>query len=698
MFNEYFGFHENPFSEKHDINFFFLNEKNKKLYQDLIADIYQGIGLSVLIGDKGVGKTAFLQQLIGLDPFQLKVMYVNAKPGLDLTDVLYRKIIPVANSPDTDKKVQLIEHLTNLRRQGINPVLIVDDAQVLDDSSLTSILKLSGQAFEQQPFLQLLFATDPTFLARFDAFALASFKLLISHQYQLDTLTLAEIRDFINFRLEQAGCTRKNLFSHCAIQTIAGRTKGITKLIIQLCNEALQQASLDGTQIINEKTVVLASEKLYLKNGNSNGSIRNIPIKKNSRNGISGALVRHQNCQENLKDNPNQQSAHRRSVSFTFAAIVLLSIGTVFLLNTKPEQTKENPSEANLNAFSQPHAKVYPPPSLIEQPKKYPAIQADSLNDQSGTVSQQIASIKTSLESLETKKSASTSLSTDDRNKLAELDSLTSEPINQISSFPLIEQSSLEQPNPQFQNTTERSKKTIYKKSTRSNSYANNTEKKIVVNSKPTELNPREQQAKHRAEARLKLHQSGINFGIDSLMAAAASGDQKTMELLLTGGIPADIQEQSRGFTALEIAAGYGHNRLIKRLIVKSGASVNLKNFKGRTALMVAAEGGHTDTVDLLLSNGAKVNLKDKNGWTALMFAAYNNHLQTAYVLMDWGANPQLKNNAGRTAMQIARSKGNTELIKMVTQKITEKTSTSNQFTISRRGSLKSTRPSYQDT
>ncbi len=685
MVNEYFGFHENPFNEKHDINFFFLNETNKKLYQDLVADIYQGVNAAILTGNKGVGKTAFLQQLIGLDPFQLKVMYIHAKPGMNLTDDLYRKIIPVANSPDTNRKAPLIEHLTNLRQQGINPVLIVDNAQALDDSSLTPILELSEQSFEQRPILQLILATDPTLPARFDTPPLLQFKLLISRQYRLDSLVLGEIRDFINFRLEQAGCIRKNLFSNSAIQTIAARTQGIPKLIIQLCNEALQQACLAGEKIINDQTVSLASENLYQKNSDY---INSTQFKKNANRGISKALLKHQNCQKKTKNNPSRRPVQRRTGKFMFAAIALLSTAVVFLLNSKPEQTKADQSEIKFDTLvktNKQYEQAYTSPNPVEQPKKHQAAQAASLNGQNETETQQIASIQTPLESLGTEQSASTSLPTDD-NKPVQIAALISEPTNP-SKPPFIEQPSLEPPKSQFNNTTEHPQKTNYKKPAISNQYTKITTNKTLENI-TTELDPREQQAKQRAEARLKLHQSGTHFGIESLMAAAASGDQKTMELLLTGGIPADIQEQTRGFTALEIAAGHGHNDIIKLLIVKSGAWVNLKNFKGRTALMIASESGHADTVDFLLSNGAKVNLKDKNGWTALMFAAYNNHLQTAHILMDWGANPQLKNNAGRTAMQIARSRGNTGLIKMVTQKTPGKTSTSNQFNISSRDNL----------
>ncbi len=47
-----------------------------------------------------------------------------------------------------------------------------------------------------------------------------------------------------------------------------------------------------------------------------------------------------------------------------------------------------------------------------------------------------------------------------------------------------------------------------------------------------------------------------------------------------------------------------------------------LINEFGDTALMLAAEEGHTEAVNALLVNGANINAINKDGWTALMIAA----------------------------------------------------------------------------
>ena len=53
------------------------------------------------------------------------------------------------------------------------------------------------------------------------------------------------------------------------------------------------------------------------------------------------------------------------------------------------------------------------------------------------------------------------------------------------------------------------------------------------------------------------------------------------------------------------------------------GANVDAVDRVGRTALMLAAENGHTDIVNALAgTHGANVDAVDRDGWTALMHAA----------------------------------------------------------------------------
>jgi ankyrin repeat protein len=51
------------------------------------------------------------------------------------------------------------------------------------------------------------------------------------------------------------------------------------------------------------------------------------------------------------------------------------------------------------------------------------------------------------------------------------------------------------------------------------------------------------------------------------------------------------------------------------------GAEIDAEAPNGTTALMMAARGGHTQAVELLLARGADANHKNRSGATALAWA-----------------------------------------------------------------------------
>jgi ankyrin repeat protein len=71
--------------------------------------------------------------------------------------------------------------------------------------------------------------------------------------------------------------------------------------------------------------------------------------------------------------------------------------------------------------------------------------------------------------------------------------------------------------------------------------------------------------------------------------------------------------------------------------LLDTGIDVNIKNNKGKTALMYAAENedneGRIVSVTMLLEAGADVNIEDDDGMSALDYAIENNNLELIKIL-----------------------------------------------------------------
>lgn len=98
-------------------------------------------------------------------------------------------------------------------------------------------------------------------------------------------------------------------------------------------------------------------------------------------------------------------------------------------------------------------------------------------------------------------------------------------------------------------------------------------------------------------------------------------------QLLRINGILVDTPSadpHGRQLTALILAAGAGHEAVVKELLLSKKADVNKASSDGSTALMHAAGNGHTVVIQhLLLSTGILPNQTNKQGANALMLAAF---------------------------------------------------------------------------
>lgn len=85
--------------------------------------------------------------------------------------------------------------------------------------------------------------------------------------------------------------------------------------------------------------------------------------------------------------------------------------------------------------------------------------------------------------------------------------------------------------------------------------------------------------------------------------------------------------------TPLSIAAGGGHEKIVKLLLAGNGIGVNRKDLLGRT-LSLAAEEGHQAVVKLLFDHGVIVDERDVWGHLPLSYASKNGHRAICRLLM----------------------------------------------------------------
>lgn len=157
-------------------------------------------------------------------------------------------------------------------------------------------------------------------------------------------------------------------------------------------------------------------------------------------------------------------------------------------------------------------------------------------------------------------------------------------------------------------------------------------------------------------EGKVNLVKAAIAEGIDinaigangqtALMYAAHYAHLPVLQVLIDAGVDLDIlseeDDEPNGETALMQVAGSffatGKRAQVIKMLADAGASVNLKNQQGYTALMYAAIAGYEDAIKALIAVGANLNARDNSGNTAMMLADAKKYRKIVRLLQELGA------------------------------------------------------------
>jgi ankyrin repeat protein len=146
--------------------------------------------------------------------------------------------------------------------------------------------------------------------------------------------------------------------------------------------------------------------------------------------------------------------------------------------------------------------------------------------------------------------------------------------------------------------------------------------------------------------------------GVSPVAAAAYAGSDAIVETLLAHGADEGVPDDT-GKSPIVYAAARARLDIVKRLLLRN-IDINARYPNDLTLLMWAAgpdekvpETEAVKVVRHLLDSGAHIDDRDARGRTALMIAAEGGRAEIAGLLLARGANPSLKDNAGKRAADL---------------------------------------------
>ncbi|XP_071116451.1 ankyrin repeat domain-containing protein 50-like [Haliotis cracherodii] len=146
--------------------------------------------------------------------------------------------------------------------------------------------------------------------------------------------------------------------------------------------------------------------------------------------------------------------------------------------------------------------------------------------------------------------------------------------------------------------------------------------------------------------------------GRTPVMRAAEEGHRDVVELLVSKGADVSLVDED-GDSILHLACWGGDVETVEFVLSLNLVDINSRGGGSRTPVVRAAERGHRDLVELLVSKGADVSLVDVVGDNILHWACWGGEMETVeFVLSQSVVDVDARNNSGRTAVDWARLGG----------------------------------------
>ena len=278
---EHFSLSEQPFRLTPDPDFVYWSKQHARAKAYMESTIWLADGFVVITGDIGSGKTTLLQSFLA--ELEDDIVYaVVSQTQLKTKEFLQAILTEFGFKPFKKSKVELLDMLNMFLIEqyssGRKVVLIVDEAQNLNEKVLEEVRLLSGIETHKEKVLRIILAGQPDLKDTLDSPKLKQLLQRVRLRFHLGPLDRRELGDYVTHRLKVAGHEGDDLFQEDSLDIIFRYSGGVPRMINTLCDTALLCAfAEDRDHVINEDVEAAVEELNWREHENLSGRFRQLP-------------------------------------------------------------------------------------------------------------------------------------------------------------------------------------------------------------------------------------------------------------------------------------------------------------------------------------------------------------------------------------------------------------------------------------
>ncbi len=223
-------------------------EQRRELVQHLVEYSNQII---MIIGEAGIGKTAFAREIIAHAPDAWRIAQLAAQPDLNpltlLTGVMHALDVDTPEGADVGATMtRLLQGVSALENADVIPLLIIDDAHELLVDTLSVLLQLAqGDGDSGRLHIVMLCRSDVTQL--FGTSELQRYQGDIVHHLDIPPLDAERMVVVLAERMAAAGVATQ--FDDAALAEIHAASGGVPARMLTLAGERRSRPGKQGTRL-----------------------------------------------------------------------------------------------------------------------------------------------------------------------------------------------------------------------------------------------------------------------------------------------------------------------------------------------------------------------------------------------------------------------------------------------------------------
>ncbi len=270
------GFNKDPFSDSPDPVFFFKTQPHLECVQQIELSTLTGRGVSVVLGESGVGKSILCQSLVDLIPDESNINICLLRNDLlesgqeflqevALSLNILRDISGELNQlTDVPLKKMIRAHLDE-QYQADNErhtLLVIDNGECLPSYCFELLCELTEYEIEGKKPLQVVIFGLPELKEKI--ISVPKFSERVALYYSLAKQNFKGLRDLIQYRINLASEDSRSdvSFSWLAYKVIYHLSQGIPRRAINICHQMLVSLAIKKQFKAGGRTAIAAASKL----------------------------------------------------------------------------------------------------------------------------------------------------------------------------------------------------------------------------------------------------------------------------------------------------------------------------------------------------------------------------------------------------------------------------------------------------